>query len=464
MKTTRILTGTIALFSFALTAFAADHADSPTVGGDQGADLADVYAFLDPSNNDNVVLINTIRGFIVPGEAGNFSIFDEDVRYTFQIENTGDSTPDMFIDVTFNQRLVPVIDKKGLKAGDTGFVAPDIAGFKATPRTQQDAIVSFRGKVPAALAGAKGKSHAPVTQPTLAGTSTADGTAPAELINNLKNGKNEDLGIKFFAGAQDDPFFFDIPGFIRFANSVTAGAPVAAHLDRGRDTFAGYNVMTIAMVVPAAQLRSLKAPVGTKIGISCTASRKNEKTKGGNKVGSGGYAVVDREGIPGVNAVFIPYNRKNEYNGITTKDDGKGRFFGAIAARLTSLGTNAANIGVLASVVGLPAPADFDSVTGKVIKGKPEGTGDMLRLETDKVLKPNDGPGGTGSNANGFPNGRRPGDDVIDIILSFVVNQNTAIDSDNVNANDVTFRNVFPFLAAPQMPRGNTNLDDNTRN
>ena len=86
---------------------AADHADSPTVGGDQGADLADIYAFLYPNYNEQVILINTIRGFIVPGEAGNFAIFDEDVRYTFQIENTGDSKPDFFIDVTFNGRQVP---------------------------------------------------------------------------------------------------------------------------------------------------------------------------------------------------------------------------------------------------------------------------------------------------------------------------------------------------------------------
>ena len=270
MKTSSILLGTVAALGFALSAIAADHADAPTVGGDQGADLADVYAFLDPTNNDNVVLINTIRGFIVPGEAGNFAIFDENVRYTFQIENTGDSTPDMFIDVNFNNRLVPVIDKKGLKNGDPGFVAPEITGLKGVLRTQQDAIVSFRGKVPAALAGAKGKSYAPVTQPTLAGTATTDGTPPPELINNLKNAKNEDLGIKFFAGEQDDPFFFDIPGFIRFTNSVTSGSPVAAHLDRARDTFAGYNVMAIALTIPVAQLRGAEGSP-TKIGISCVA-------------------------------------------------------------------------------------------------------------------------------------------------------------------------------------------------
>jgi hypothetical protein len=462
-KTPHLLNFTAAVLGFAcvsISGFAADHADSPTVGGDQGADLADVYAFLDPVDNTKLILINTIRGFIVPGEAGNFALFDEDVRYTFQIENTGDSTPDLFIDVTFNQRLVPVIDKKGLSVADAGFVAPTITGFKNVPRTQQDAIVSFRGKVPTSLAGVKGKSYAPVTQPTLAGTATTDGAPPAELINNLKNAAGTDLGIKFFAGEQDDPFFFDIPGFIRFANSVTAGTPVPGHLDRGRDTFAGYNVMTIAMSVPVSLLKSTKTPINT-LGISCVAARKTERSVKGNKVGGGAFTTVDREGIPGVNAVFIPYNRKNEYNGITTRDDGKGVFFNAIAARLTSLGTNGTNIGILASVVGLPVPTDFDSVKNKLKKGAPAGKGDMLRLDTTLA---NDGVGGAGSNGNGFPNGRRPGDDVIDTILDYVVNQNAAINSDNVDANDLPFRATFPYLAAPHMPRGNVTLDDNTRN
>ena len=53
---------------------------------------------------------------------------------------------------------------------------------------------------------------------------------------------------------------------------------------------------------------------------------------------------------------------------------------------------------------------------------------------------------------------------MIDVILNLVVNQNAAINKDNVNTNDVPFRTTFPFLAAPQMPRGNTNTDDNTRN
>ncbi len=421
---------------------AADHADAPTLAGDQGADLADVYAFLDPNDNEQIVLINTIRGFIVPGEAGNFAIFDEEVRFTFQVENTGDSKPDLFIDVNFNARQNPPLQVKG--------AVPNIPGF-TVPRTNQDALISFRGKVPANLAGAKGRSHAPVTQPTLAAT------PPTEIITDLANAKGEPLGIKFFAGQQEDPFFFDIPGFNRFVGSVLSGTPNLTHLDRGRDTFAGYNVMAIAVRMPASILRGTAANSPTKLGISCTASRKTEHSVKGDKVGSGGYTTVDREGVPGINAVFVPYNRKNAYNGLTPADEAKGAFLAEIGGTLTALGTNSTNIGILASVVGLP-PA-----LRPLQKGDVPGTGDMLRLETNAATAPNNGVGGAGSNANGFPNGRRPGDDVIDVVINLVTNGGITT-GDHVDANDAAFRTVFPFLAPPNQPRATGVTDDNTRN
>jgi hypothetical protein len=51
-------------------------------------------------------------------------------------------------------------------------------------------------------------------------------------------------------------------------------------------------------------------------------------------------------------------------------------------------------------------------------------------------------------------------DDVIDTILFFVANQNVL--GDSVNANDVAFRDAFPFLAPSQQPRDSG--DDNTKN
>src|SRR5919205_1863555 len=83
---------------------AADHGDAPLADEDRPADVDDVYAFLDPNDNSRLVLIVTLYGFIVPGEAVNFSAFDPRVRYLFGIETTGDARADQFIDIRFSAR------------------------------------------------------------------------------------------------------------------------------------------------------------------------------------------------------------------------------------------------------------------------------------------------------------------------------------------------------------------------
>src|SRR5215813_3263515 len=80
----------------------ADHAEATGVAGDPGADIADVFAFLDPNDNSKVVLALDVEGFVVPSELLNLSFFSPDVTYRFEIENTGDAAPDASIDVTFS--------------------------------------------------------------------------------------------------------------------------------------------------------------------------------------------------------------------------------------------------------------------------------------------------------------------------------------------------------------------------
>src|SRR5829696_2765820 len=65
---------------------AADHGDAPAVANDQGADIADAYLFRDPNDNSKVIIAATIHGFIVPNEMVNFGIFDENIRYRFELE------------------------------------------------------------------------------------------------------------------------------------------------------------------------------------------------------------------------------------------------------------------------------------------------------------------------------------------------------------------------------------------
>src|SRR6478672_10959532 len=97
----------LAAGGFAAAAYlvwAADHAEAPLVESDQGADIADVYTFLDPNDNSRVILAMDVHGFIVPSENGNLGGFDPNVLFRFNIENTGDAAPDKFIYVSFDEQ------------------------------------------------------------------------------------------------------------------------------------------------------------------------------------------------------------------------------------------------------------------------------------------------------------------------------------------------------------------------
>src|SRR5437763_8469006 len=179
---------------------AADHGDAPLTSHDLGADINDVYLFLDPTDNSKVIMIMTFHGFIVPAEASNFGIFDPAIRYRLEIENTNDAKPDAFIDVQFTQRVAV----NGSPVAQTATIA--CTGFA---------------------------NNRVFTAPSTNSSNTAD-VAPTPVITT-----DATTGISFFAGLTDDQFFFDIPAFGRFVASVRAGAPNPAVFHRGRDSFAG---------------------------------------------------------------------------------------------------------------------------------------------------------------------------------------------------------------------------------
>lgn len=390
---------------------ASDHADGPTVAGDQAADLADCYMFVDPTDETKLVIINTVRGFIVPGEAVNFALFDSTIRYRFQIENSDDAKPDAFIDVTFSEKV----------ANEQGVAQP------------QTATVTFSGDAFADFA--KGKHTGLTTNPGLGANPPNGADYFPAVAQKLKDKSDTDSSVEFFAGETDDPFFFDIPGFARFRAAVIAGTPnPGANLQRGRDTFAGYNVMTIAFRLPIEALKSKKksATNSTRFGLNVLAQRGTERTSKGRKIRTGSPKTVDREGLPAVNALLIPLNRKNEYNGATTIDDTKEKFLADIAASIAPFNTSPGNVAIL--------------------KALAVDKGDILRIDT--------------AQASVFPNGRKPADDVVATLLTVIANGPA---DDSVPANEKAFETRFPYLALPHQPRDPSldpvlNADDATRN
>jgi hypothetical protein len=505
-----------ALFLSIPTARAADHGDGPLASNNASADLNDVFFFLDPNDNNRVIIEMTMRGFIVPGEGVNMGIFDPELVYRFLLEGTGDVIPDARIDITFSPRT-------STSTGQT-----------ATVRMDQGSTKVF-------------EFSAPATNPNL------NASPPAQIITT-----DAASGVSFFAGEVDDPFFFDIPAFSRFVAAVRAGTPnPAAAFIRGRDSFAGYNTMSIALSVPKALLPNANGVIGMyaatlrsqpQFGSALGNLATRGQVSGGSKVliggliisGTGAKRVVVRGIGPSLAASNVPgplpdptlklFNSQAQL--VASNDNWQDTQAAAISATglapqnpkesaiLVTLqpgaytvilddAAGASGIGVVegydldvaapnalrqldragvpaVNVVLIPAARKDEYNTGTpeedangrfasdiVATLKSLGTddtnigilasiavthGDYLRLNLGTA---NIGPGGGNNSGAGFPNGRRLADDVVDTLLFFIANQKPV--GDNVNANDVPLQNTFPFFGLAQQPR-DAGIDDNTRN
>ncbi len=375
---------TVAHAAFALpgAAIASDHIDSPTIAQDRGSDIADVYAFVDPNDRSQVVLILSTQGFIVSGEHLGMPIFDHNIRYRFEIENTGDARPDRFVDVQYSPGL-------------------------GRERTQTARITLPNGRT----------FTAQTTR------STHDDQPPPIVVTTDPVSR-----ARFYGGNAEDPFFLDDTGANRVVISILEGRPDLSLLgERGRDTYAGFNTLITAVRVPAALLKGK----GNVIGVNGVTQRRRTQTVNdqGAVTGTGPWLTVDRQGTPLVNNGLIPPRRKNAYNGASTQEDANGRFRYSIVQSLQAAGTNPRFIAkILAASVN---------------------NGDILRLD---LTVPNRGPQGGANPDGGFGNlgGRRLRDDVVDATFTLINNGRPI--GDRVDANEVPFRNRFPFVAFPHQP------------
>lgn len=181
----------------------------------------------------------------------------------------------------------------------------------------------------------------------------------------------------------DDPFFFDLIAFRAGLGSLCGPTRT------GVNFFRGLNTMAIALELP----RSL---FGTNnLGVWSRTSLNGQQ--------------VDRMGRPAINTVFMPAALKDAFNQANAKDDQR-VFRDAFTATARALGNSADRANTLADFL-LP---------------------DIMSIDT--------------SSPDGFPNGRRLADDVIDIELNLV--SGGALTTDCV-ANDSTFRTTFPYWAGP---------------
>ncbi len=369
--------GVMALAMLAPNSYAADHRDAPGVDAAGEGDITDVFAFLDPGNPGRVVLAMGVNPFAVPG-AGPTYRFSPDYLYQFKIDTVGNYKESLVVQVTFEN----------------------------TP-TGQQATVSVDVPDPNAIGAVNQLLFHPNSRITGAvGTTFGDATT-----------------IQAFTGLRDDPFVFDLAQFNRilagtqdvFRNIPSSplgplrGRPVRADGTSGVDAFGGFNASYIVVEFPIGWLSASKI-----VNIWATVSAPSPE--------SNGYVQFERMGQPAFNTVFIPKALKDAFNqGIpsddvarwsqfvpdaltTTDNDGTGNTISARAGLLSTLG-----LGTAPNGAPLLLPATFANTNKDLLRAAL--LPDVLRLDLSRA------PDDLAIGAFGLTNGRRPGDDVIDIAL-----------------------------------------------
>jgi hypothetical protein len=408
---------------------ASSHREAPLISGDPLADNTDVYAFVSPDAPDTVTLIASFVPFEDPAGGPNFYRFGDNVLYEIKIDNNGDGVED----VTYQFRFTSFVSNPNTFLYNTGPITAlddpnrNLYQTYTVTRVENGRTVFVAGPM----------------------RTMYDNVGPASTPNYGGNGsgiyefRQTDGSVgRVFSGQTDDPFFLDLRVF-----DLLYGANLS---EVGTDSLAGFNVHSIAIQVPKSSIKSASSPI---IGVWSTASRQATVTRvAGSETPSGTFVQVSRLGMPLVNEVVVPIGKKDTWNGSKPVDDGQ----------FLSYVTNPEVPKLLEAIYGLRAPAtprnDLVQVflTGVPGLNQPSGVkpSEMLRLNVD--ISPSAAPSRMGvlaGDVQGFPNGRRLTDDVIDITLQAAAGILTGAQvstlGDGVDRNDVAFRTSFPYLAYP---------------
>ena len=389
---------------------ASSHREAPLIAEDPSADLTDLYAFRSPDRPNTV----TILANVIPGEdpaAGpNYYTFSPNARYNLKIDTNGDITPDVIYRFGFQTKTGP-------------FFLGNTAQPYTVTRTQ-------RGRTTVVASG--------TTPPNNIGPRSTPGyrALAQKGVSQLRGG-----GLAF-AGQRDDAFFADI-GAIFDLVAIRKGT---GNTGGGKDFFAGYAVHTFALQVPIADLNAKN----NTIAVWASVDRRRVTTRGGATRDSGGWVQVNRLGNPLVNEVIIPTGLKDRWNSQQPWNESRYRRYyeSPILAA------------VINKLYNLDVPeSGRDDLRAVLLTGVPKlnFTGpklaDVLRLNLSIPVTASPKRLGVLAGDNqGWPNGRRLGDDVIDVaeqaVAGFLKGKKVPL-GDGVDRDDRAAMAAFPYEADP---------------
>lgn len=426
----------------ALPAVAASDRAAPAILDMPGIEAADFYMFhsYEPGRDGFVTLIADYNPMQDPFGAPTYFPLRSDACYDIRIDSTGDAVEDLTFRFRFTNKLPVVVPgTQGLGVPvpppDGTFVPVGIAniapfGPGAPPPPPGGALNFLRSYTVRVIRG-------PVDHPTSVDflSNADDGTRrfgmPFDYIGTRSIPQYDAYAAQFvyqvnipgcsgtgrlFAGPRKDPFAMNLGEFFDLVHIANPVGPRAA----ATSSFANKNITSLALEVP---ISCLGAGSGGVVGGWTSAHLKRTRvladapTFDAPWVESGDYVQVARVANPLVNLMEIGVYQKNLYNASQPKNDGQ---------FLLYFQKPSIPVGIQI-VAGVPPPTNLPrtDLVALYTKGLPglnrdNSGGEVLRLNTSVAPQPaaaQNNLGLLGGDGAGWPNGRRPGDDVVDITL-----------------------------------------------
>jgi hypothetical protein len=444
--------------------FASSHREAPITALDRSADVTDWYAFVSYDNPNNVIFILNVDPLLEPANGPNYFPFDPSVLYEMHVDNNRDGLDD----VTFQFRFNTEIRDPKLFTGFVGGIAgiPPItsltgAGSEGLSLRQTYTVTMIKN----------GKSQCLNNGQTLYAVPSNVGPLTMPNYKELFNQGINSLGnrITVWAGTADDPFFIDLGAFFDSVNFRSGVGPILSPTidadnthNYAPDAVGGYNVNSIVLEVPITMLTvdgkihpatDKEAVIGT---YGSTARHEITVRRSPNPDQNfGTFQQVNREGNSLINEAVIGTGFKDRFS----------MDFPIHDSQFANFVLEPVAAGVLSSL-GVPVPPNPRTDLLLLVQYQPPicpGCGpkdagpvaDLLRLNTGIPPTSVDSQkrlGFIAGDSAGYPNGRRPIDDVFDISLRAI--EGILVDSskfglalgDGVNTKTVGFNISFPYV------------------
>jgi hypothetical protein len=455
--------------------FGASHSDAPLIKQDPQANITDVYAFVGTKFNDsNENVLNVVvhvRPFSEPGDGPHYDRFADDALYSIHITDPTTGETRLRYNFQFSGVAGGVKNPETILSFGQGTEAGAIVtvGDARQNYTQTYRVERVGGGSTATLGSGLvtappnlGKRATPLYNDVATGAAISGATTFVELDGYTQQTIHDvSSGEAVFAGPREDGFYADIAGvFDLFDPRIldNNGDPTdgLGQDGGGVDAFKGYNVLAYAIQIPvddlnASPFESAFSGPQTGVGVYASVSRKRIRilNSAGASIQAGPWVQVNRMGNPLFNEAFVTLKDKDHYNRTSPTGDSANFETYALNPKLATLmngilGTSMAETGRTdLSRIYIPDVVRVATTTGPVRLAGQSGFSRLGFFGGDVT----DGVSGS------WPNGRRFGDDVVDIALT-ALNSGpsytpTTVLGDNVAANDQIFHQVFPYSATP---------------